>query len=190
MKESPAAALLTAAALAGGCAVRTAPPRATVFTPPRDVPALLAQLRTADPGARLRAAFFLASFRAAAGVAEALRAALEDASVEVREVAFWGRQLDTDPAPPREYDQPPRARRLTKPVYPEEAFRKRVEGVVEVEFLIGRDGRVIFAYVLKGIEDVDRAALRTVVQWTFEAARRTDQPVPTIARAPVTFRIY
>jgi TonB family protein len=81
-------------------------------------------------------------------------------------------------------------RTLTKPVYPDDAFRKRVEGVVEVEFLIARDGRVVYAYVVKGLEGLDGAALRTVSQWTFEPARHAGQPVPTVARSPVTFRIY
>lgn len=113
-------AVLVTAALAAGCAARTAPPRVTVFAPPRDVAALLAQLGGADPQARLRAAFFLAAHRSSPGVPEALRAALEDASADVREVAFWGLHLASDSAQAAaagEHDQPPRARTLVKPVY-------------------------------------------------------------------------
>lgn len=61
---------------------------------------------------------------------------------------------------------------------------------MEVEFLIGRDGRVVYAWVMRGIEGLELAAVQTVAQWRFEPARRAGQPVPTIARAPVTFRIY
>jgi len=106
-------------------------------------------------------------------------------------VASYGLQAKADAdAPEGGWDQPPRAVKLTKPTYPDDAYHKKIEGTVEVEFLIGRDGRVVYAYVLKSIPALDVAALQTVAQWAFSPARRGGEPVATIARAPVTFRIY
>jgi outer membrane biosynthesis protein TonB len=37
---------------------------------------------------------------------------------------------------------------------------------------------------------LDAAALQTVYQWIFHPAVKHGRPVPTIAHAPVAFRIY
>jgi protein TonB len=78
----------------------------------------------------------------------------------------------------------------TRPVYPQEAFIKKIEGVVEVEFLIDAAGHVTSARIIRSIPLLDQAALDTVRQWVFAPAVKHGRPVATIARAPVTFRIY
>jgi len=96
----------------------------------------------------------------------------------------------TGDGPVVDYDQPPRAIRLTKPTYPQEAFVKKIEGVVEVEFLIDSTGRVVSVRILHSVPQLDAAAKQTVMQWVFSPAMKGGRPVATIARAPVTFRIY
>jgi protein TonB len=96
----------------------------------------------------------------------------------------------TGDGPVLDYDQPPRLIKQTRPVYPQEAFIKKIEGVVEVEFLIDSGGRVVSARVIRSIPLLDAAALQTVRQWVFAPAVKKGRPVSTIARAPVTFRIY
>jgi protein TonB len=81
-------------------------------------------------------------------------------------------------------------REAVKPTYPREAFDDRIEGTVEVEILIGRTGRVVYAWVIKPVDGLNEAAVRTVLQWSFEPARRDGEPVTTVALVPVTFRIY
>jgi len=96
----------------------------------------------------------------------------------------------TGTGPVMDYDAPPRPIRITRPQYPQEAFVKKVEGTVIVEILIDSTGRVVRARVIQSVPMLDAAALQTVYQWIFEPAVKRGRPVPTIAHAPVAFRIY
>ena len=96
----------------------------------------------------------------------------------------------TGDGPVLDYDQPPRPIRMDKPQYPQEAFVKKIEGTVEVEILIDASGNVTRARVVVSIPALDQAALQTVYRWRFSPAIKNGHPVPTIARAPVAFRIY
>lgn len=93
-------------------------------------------------------------------------------------------------APVSDYDAPPTIVRQTKPLYPQEAFVKKVEGAVEIEILIDSFGRVVGTRVLRSIPLLDAAALACVREWTFHPAVRHGVTVPTLARAPVRFSIY
>jgi protein TonB len=96
----------------------------------------------------------------------------------------------TGTGPVLDYDQPPRPIKLTKPQYPQEAFIKKIEGTVIVEILIDSTGKVIRARVIQSVPMLDAAALRTVYEWVFSPAMKHGRPVPTIANAPVAFRIF
>jgi protein TonB len=96
----------------------------------------------------------------------------------------------TGDGPVLDYDQPPRPIKITKPQYPQEAFVKKIEGIVEVEILIDASGNVARARVVQSIPALDQAALQTVYQWRFSPAIKNGRPVATVARAPVTFRIF
>ncbi len=96
----------------------------------------------------------------------------------------------TGTGPVMDYDQPPRPIKITRPQYPQEAFVKKVEGVVTVEILIDSTGRVVRARILQSVPMLDAAALQTVYQWVFSPAIKNGRPVPTIAHAPVRFAIY
>jgi protein TonB len=96
----------------------------------------------------------------------------------------------TGTGPVLDYDSPPRPIKTTKPVYPQEAFVKKIEGVVVVEIVIDSTGRVVRARVLQSVPLLDAAALQCVYQWVFQPAVKHGRPVTTIAHAPVTFRIY
>jgi protein TonB len=87
-------------------------------------------------------------------------------------------------------DRPPRPIRITKPVYPQDAFVKKIEGIVLLEILIDRDGRVVRARVLHSVPLLDAAALEAVRQWVFAPAIKQGQPVATLAQAPIAFRIF
>jgi protein TonB len=92
--------------------------------------------------------------------------------------------------PVRDYDRAPRLIRSVKPRYPQEAFVKKIQGVVVLEILIDASGRVVDARVLQSIPLLDAAAIAAVKQWVFQPAARRGRPVPTLANAPITFRIY
>ncbi len=92
--------------------------------------------------------------------------------------------------PVKHNDSAPRPIKITKPQYPAEAYAKKIEGVVVVEILIDSQGRVVRAHVIQSIPLLDAAALQTVYQWRFKPAMKDGHPVPTIAHAPVAFRLY
>jgi protein TonB len=93
------------------------------------------------------------------------------------------------PAPVMDYDRPPRLLRQTKPEYPQDAFVRKIEGVVVVEILIDATGRVARVRVVRSVPLLDAAALAAVRQWVFEPAIKKGRPVATVAVAPVSFRI-
>jgi protein TonB len=96
----------------------------------------------------------------------------------------------TGNGPVMDYDQAPRAIKITRPQYPQEAFIKKIEGTVIVEILIDSTGHVVRARVIQSVPLLDAAALQTVYQWVFSPAIKHGRPVPTLAHAPVAFRIY
>lgn len=96
----------------------------------------------------------------------------------------------TGDGPVLDYDQGPQLIRTTKPIYPQEAFVKKIEGVVELEILIDAQGEVPTARVIRSVPMLDAAAIATVKLWRFRPAMKGGRPVATIARAPVTFRIF
>ena len=96
----------------------------------------------------------------------------------------------TGTSPVFDYDAPPRLVRQTRPRYPQEAFVKKVEGTVVVEILIDASGQVSRTRVIESIPLLDEAARDTVSGWLFQPAVKRGHPVPSIAHAPVRFRIY
>ncbi|HVR69297.1 MAG TPA: TonB family protein [Vicinamibacteria bacterium] len=96
----------------------------------------------------------------------------------------------TGDGPVLDYDQPPRVLRQTKPIYPQEAFVKKIEGVVELEVIIDASGRVSVRRIIHSVPVLDAAAMNTVRQWLFSPAVKNGRPVATVALIPVSFRIY
>jgi len=96
----------------------------------------------------------------------------------------------TGTGPVLDFDSPPRLLKNVRPQYPQEAFIKKVEGTVLLEILIDSQGRVVRARVIQSVPLLDAAAIQTVYQWVFQPAFKNGRPVPTIAHAPVNFRIY
>jgi protein TonB len=96
----------------------------------------------------------------------------------------------TGDGPVMDFDQPPRLLHQVKPQYPQEAFVKKVEGVVELSVLIDASGSVSQARVVRSIPLLDAAAVQCVRQWRFSPAIKDGRPVTTEARVPITFRIF
>jgi protein TonB len=93
--------------------------------------------------------------------------------------------------PVLDYDQQPRVLKQTKPVYPQDAFVKKISGTVYLEILIDATGRVHTARVLRSVSPaLDQAAKECVLQWQFAPAMRRGRPVAVLAQAPVAFNLY
>jgi protein TonB len=75
--------------------------------------------------------------------------------------------------------------------YPEEAIRKKIQGVVMTSFIIERDGSVSNIRVISGIGGgCDEEAIRVIRQMPrWEPARRNGKVVRIILKMPILFRI-
>jgi protein TonB len=74
-----------------------------------------------------------------------------------------------------------------KPVYPDEARRANVQGVVIIEIVIDTQGRVHDARILRSIPGLDDAALEAVRQWEFTPTAIDGVPVPLVMTVTVNF---
>jgi len=77
------------------------------------------------------------------------------------------------------------------PVYPELARRRGYEGVVILEVMVTKEGRVneFRVAISSGHAILDRAAEQTVREWRFEPGKRGNRPVAMKVRIPVRFRL-
>jgi len=64
--------------------------------------------------------------------------------------------------------KPPKLIKQVNPVYPEEARKTGVEGVVILEAKADEEGNVVDARILRSIPVLDQAALDAVKQWKYE----------------------
>jgi TonB family protein len=76
-----------------------------------------------------------------------------------------------------------------QPAYPQIAQSAGVSGVVILEALIGVDGRVSDAKVLRSIPLLDQAALDAVKQWAYTPTLLNGVPVPVVMTVTVTFML-
>jgi len=82
------------------------------------------------------------------------------------------------------------ALRAPPPPYPAEAMRAGLTGTVELEILVGNDGRALDVRVVRssGHRVLDQAARRTVLtKWTFVPAMRDGRAVQAVGRLPIDF---
>jgi periplasmic protein TonB len=75
------------------------------------------------------------------------------------------------------------------PEYPELARRAQMSGVVIVEAVIGPDGHVQDATVLRGVPMLDSAAVTAVRQWVYTPTLLRGVPVPIVMTVTVTFNL-
>jgi len=77
--------------------------------------------------------------------------------------------------------------RRVEPVYPDLARRARISGQVQLEGVIGTDGRIRELKVLSGHALLTKAALDAVSQWFYRPTTLNGDPVEVIAPITVTF---
>jgi len=82
---------------------------------------------------------------------------------------------------------PPTKVRNVAPTYPADALAARVAGVVIIEAVIGEDGKVRDARVLRSIPMLDQAALDAVRQWEFTPTLLNGVPVPVVMTVTTNF---
>ena len=83
----------------------------------------------------------------------------------------------------------PKKIRDVRPVYPEIAQASRVQGIVIMEVIIGKDGTVVDARVLRSVPLLDQAALDAVRQWEFTPTYLNNVPVEVVMTVTVNFTL-
>jgi len=76
-----------------------------------------------------------------------------------------------------------------QPTYPEVARAARIEGIVIIEAIIGPDGAVREARVLRSRPLLDEAALQAVRHWRYTPTLLNGVPVPVIITVTVNFTL-
>ena len=74
-----------------------------------------------------------------------------------------------------------------KPVYPQAALDARVQGEVLLEIVIGTDGRVADARILKSVPQLDQAAIEATLAARYEPVQINGLPVRVISMVTHTF---
>ena len=74
-------------------------------------------------------------------------------------------------------------------IYPADAIRAGIQGVVVLEITIDATGKVTKATVLRSVPGLDEAAIDTVKKWEYEPTLIDGKPVPIIATVTVNFAI-
>jgi len=85
--------------------------------------------------------------------------------------------------------RPAQILRRIEPVYPPIAKQAHISGTVELEGVIGVDGRMIELRVKSGHPFLAKAAYDAVIQWVYRPTTLNGKPVEVIAPITVTFRL-
>jgi len=98
-------------------------------------------------------------------------------------------QRSTNAEPPFASDHK-RPVEVVKPVYPAAALKAGVEGVVDLEVLVGKDGRVENAKVTNGPTPLRQAAIDAVEQWAWEPFFLSSSAVRVRTRVTLRFDLH
>ena len=82
-----------------------------------------------------------------------------------------------------------RATSRVEPVYPEEAKRQGVEGIVKLHVVVGRDRAVQSAEPISGPTLLAKAAMSAIREWHYPQTLLAGQPVETEQDIVVNFRL-
>ena len=86
--------------------------------------------------------------------------------------------------------EPPRLLREIKADYSDEARRANIEGEVELEIVVRRDGTVGEVKILRGLRGgLNERAVQAVRQWRFSPGRMKGTPVDVVVQVGVEFRL-
>ena len=86
-------------------------------------------------------------------------------------------------------EEKPKILKQVPPQYPEVARKAGIQGSVILKVLIGTQGQVEQATVLRGKDILQKAALEAIYQYQFEPARQNDKPVKVWLTMPIRFQL-
>jgi TonB family protein len=85
--------------------------------------------------------------------------------------------------------KPPKLLKKVDPIYPEEARKKGIQGVVILEAKIDEYGRIMEAMILRSIPELDQAAIEAVRQWVYEPLLIDGKPTKVLFTVTVRFQL-
>ena len=86
--------------------------------------------------------------------------------------------------------EPPQLRRQVTPEYTDNALARKIEGIVILEVVILKSGRVGPARIIRSLDaGLDAKAVAAVLQWTFLPGRYRGEAVDVLAEIEVEFRL-
>jgi TonB family protein len=80
--------------------------------------------------------------------------------------------------------------RQVSPVYPEEARKSNIEGIVVLGFTVGDDGRVKEVTVLGSVPGLDQAAIDAIKEWQYAGALYRGKPISYSTTTFIKFSLY
>jgi TonB family protein len=84
---------------------------------------------------------------------------------------------------------PPKLIKQVDPIYPEEAQKKQIEGIVILSARTDEQGNVVGVKVLRSIPELDQAAIDALKQWKYEPKIIDDKPRALIFTVTVRFQL-
>jgi TonB family protein len=75
-----------------------------------------------------------------------------------------------------------------EPMYPAEARKENVEGIIALDIVVSRDGSVVSMHPLNGPDVLARAAMDALRWWKFSPYRATGEPVAAETTMAVEFK--
>jgi TonB family protein len=85
--------------------------------------------------------------------------------------------------------KPPRKIKDVNPEYPADAKDAGIEGVVVVETVVDREGKVSSTKILRSVPELDQAAIDAIVQWEFEPTYVKGKPVSIRMTITINFTL-
>ena len=86
----------------------------------------------------------------------------------------------------------PRVITQVRPAYTDDALRRRIQGTVELELVVRRDGRPVDIRVVRSLDTggLDEQAVAAAGQWRFAPGRLGDAPVDVVVTVMLDFWIH
>ena len=109
--------------------------------------------------------------------------------IQSQELERKQQEFRKDAVPCKDEIKPPKIIKQVNPVYPEEARKKGIQGVVILEAKIDEYGRVMDAMILRSIPDLDPSAIDAVRQWVYEPLLIDGKPTKALFTVTVRFQL-
>ena len=86
--------------------------------------------------------------------------------------------------------KPPQLLKKVKPIYPEEARKARIQGVVVLRVWVNEEGIVEKTMVMKSENSMlSKPAIDAVKQWKYEVLQLEGKPTPVVFNVTVAFKL-